>query len=162
MSPQQRRPPRPGPGPQGRDRVAALAQEALEAFRKDLPSQFKQLVEAFEGRGADVALLGHGRFHIAVRNGDVSIEPNRTKAGPASGRGAATPETIHSILNGESTPLEEFFRGNLIAQAPSEELHRVYDYFVEHADAALRSERMQKVADRFRKEFPVEQRYDID
>lgn len=160
MSPQERRPPKPQPVPQ--DRVAALAQDAVEAFRRDLPKQYKELVAAFDGRGADLALLGHGRFHIGVRKGTVVIEPNRVRAGALTGRGAATPETVHAILNGESTPLEEFFRGNVIAQAPSEELHRVYDYFVEHADAALRSKGLQEVADRFRREFPVERRYDLD
>jgi hypothetical protein len=156
--PQARRPPEPR---QPHDRIAALAQEALDAFRHDLPEQYKELVAAFDDRGADLALLGHGRFHIAVRGGDVSISSKQQRGG-LSGRGAATPETIHAILNGESTPLEEFFRGNLIAQAPSEELHRVYDYFVRFADAALRSERMQKVADHFRREFPPEQRYDLE
>lgn len=156
--PQKRRPSKQRPQPH--DPVTALAKEALDAFRADLPEQYQELVAAFDDRAAELALLGHGRFQIAVRDGEVSINPSHPKGGK-TGRGAAAPETVHAILNGESTPLEEYFRGNLIAQAPSEELHRVYDYFVQFADAALRSERMQKVADRFRKEFPAEQHYDL-
>jgi hypothetical protein len=156
-------PPRRPPQHRGepRDRVAALAQEALDAFRHDLPKEYKELVETFDNRGADLALLGHGRFHLAVRDGQASINPKQ-QAGRLSGRGAATPDTIHSLLDGESTALEEFFRGNLIAQAPSEELHLVYEYFVRFAGAALQSEGMRKVADRFRKEFPREQRYELE
>jgi len=160
--PQGRRPPNDRPQPEPADRVSALANDALDAFRKDMPKEYKELVQAFDGRGADLALLGHGRFHLAVHGGEASIQPNRMKGGAKTGRGAASPDTIHAILNGESTPLEEFFRGNLIAQAPSEDLHRVYDYFVRFADAALRSDRLRKVADRFAKEFPPEQRYELE
>ncbi len=98
-----------------------------------------------------MALFGHGRFHVAVNKGDVQIEADKLRGAGATGRGATTPETLLAILEGKLTPLEAFFKGDLIARAASPELHAAYDYFVRFSDAALRSRRLQQILTEFRK-----------
>ncbi len=143
----------PNPQPDSSEKLTELANEALRAFREDNPDAFKELVKAYEGKSADVALFGHGRFHVAVSKGDVEIQANRMRGSGATGRGATTPETVMAILEGRLTPLEAFFKGDLVARAESAELHKAYDYFVRFSDSALRSKRLQQVASEFRKAF---------
>ena len=146
-----------GDGPE----IARLAQEAVDRFRKENPEAYKELVGAFEGKGADLALLGgHGAFHAEVREGEVVIDPAALGGSPLTARGAATPETLLAIAEGQVTPLDAFFKGDIIAQARSADLHIVYGYFVKFADAALQSEGLQDVLERFRRQFPVKSRYD--
>jgi hypothetical protein len=135
------------------EKLTGLANEALRAFREDSPDAFKELVKAYEGKSADVALFGHGRFRVAVSKGDVEIQPNQMRGSGATGRGATTPETLIAMLDGRLTPLEAFFKGDLVARAESAELHKAYDYFVRFSDAALRSKRLQQIASEFRKAF---------
>lgn len=144
-----------GKQPRSSDDVAALAEEALKVFQQENPEAYKDLVETFEGKAADVALLGHGKFHISVQKSEVSIEPNVIRGGASTGRGAITPETLMTILEGKSTPLQEFFRGNLIARANSTDLHLAYDKFVEFAETALRSKELQEILAKFREQFGV-------
>jgi hypothetical protein len=130
--------------------LAALAEKALQIFREESPEAHKELVQTFEGKGADVALFGHGRFHVAVQKGEVSIEPNVVRGGASTGRGAIAPETLLSIVEGRLTPLEAFFNGDLIARAGSADLHLVYENFVKFSEAALRSKRLQELLGDFR------------
>ena len=141
------------PNPESSEKLAALANEAVRAFREDNPEAFKELVEAFNGKSADLALFGHGRFHVSVSKGDVDIQPDKLRGSGATGRGATTPETLLAVLEGRLTPLEAFFKGDLVARADSAELHRAYDYFVRFSDAALRSKKMQQVVAIFRETF---------
>lgn len=141
--------------------LAKLAHEAVEAFRKDNPDAYDELVRTFEGRGADLALLGgHGRFHAEVRDGEVVIDPDAVGSTPVTARGAASPETLMAILEGRGTPLEEFFRGNVIARAASADLHIAYGYFVKFAEAALTSQGLQRVRKRFAQAYPTKPRYE--
>ena len=141
------------PTPESSKTVAALATNAVRAFREDNPDAFKELVNAFAGKSADVVLFGHGKFHIAVSKGDVDIEPDSMRGSGATGRGAIAPETLMAILEGRMTPLEAFFKGDLVARAASPDLHKAYEYFVRFSDSALRSKRMQQVLQSFREAF---------
>lgn len=137
------------PGESSRD-LAALAEDAIRAFREENPEPYQELVKVFEGKSADVALLGQGKFNISIHNGEVCIEPNVSRGGACTGRGAVAPETLMAIVEGKLTPLEAFFKGDLIARADSADLHQAYSYFVKFSDAALRSERLQEILNRFR------------
>jgi len=134
-------------------KLATIAKEAVDAFRADNPEGFKELAATFSGKSADLVLFGHGRFHVAVLKGEVDIQPDKMAGTGATGRGATTPETLMGILEGRLTPLEAFFKGDLIARADSAELHKTYDAFVRFSDAALRSKKMQSVLTRFRDAF---------
>ena len=140
--------------------IAEIAQQAVDAFREENPDAYEELARTFEGRGADLALLGgHGAFHAEVRDGQVVIDPGRVGGSPLTARGAASPETLIAIAEGRITPLEAFFKGDVVAQARSADLHIVYGYFVKFADAALTSKGLQDVLGRFRETFPVKSRY---
>ena len=132
------------------DKLARLAKEALQAFREDNPDAYKELVQAYDGKSADLALLGHGRFHVSVSKGEVEVLPNEVRGKGVTGLGATTPETLMAIVEGRITPLEAFFKGDIVARAHSDELHQAYNYFVRFSEAALRSKRLQKVASEFR------------
>src|SRR6185436_6091362 len=121
--------------------TAALAEEALNTFRKENAEAYRELTKTFEGRAADVVLLGNGKFHISVANGEVRIEPERIK-GSGVPRGMVSPETLVEILEGRRTPLEAFFAGDLVAHADSQDLHLAYNTFVKFADTALRSKKL--------------------
>jgi len=134
-------------------RLAALAEEAVRAFQEANGDAYKELVKAFEGRSADVGLLGQGGFHIAVQGGKLSIEPNAFRGGAAAAHGVASPATILDIAEGRLTPLEAYFKGDLLVRAKSPDLHLAYDYFVKFADAALRNQRLRGLIAQFREEF---------
>lgn len=141
---------RPYQKPENERQLAELAEEAVRAFREENPEAYEELVKAFNGNSADLALLGFGRFHVSLEKGDLRIEPGVVRGAGSTGRGAIAPETLLAILEGRLTPLEAFFKGDLIARAHSKELHKAYDYFVRFADAALRSKRLQELLGRFR------------
>ena len=141
---------RPYQPPETERELAELAEEAVKVFREENPEAYEELVKAFNGKSVDLAVLGHGRFHVSLETADLSIEPGRVRGKGSTGRGAIAPETLLAITEGKLTPLEAFFKGDLIARASSEELHQTYDYFVKFSDAALRSERLQELLGRFR------------
>jgi hypothetical protein len=130
-------------------RLAALAEKAVETFREENPDAYRELVEAFDGRSANVAVFGLGKFSIAVTEREVRID-RQLLHGPDVARGAIYPEAAVAIGEGRISPLESFFKGDLIARAPSAELHRAYGYLVKFSDSALRSERLQEVVKEFR------------
>jgi hypothetical protein len=144
---------KPQPSRESSDKLAALANEAVRAFREENGEGFRELVNAYEGQSADVALFGHGRLHIAVSHGTVDIRPDQMRGSGATGRGATTPETLLAILEGKLTPLEAFFKGDLVARSSSAELHKAYDYFVRFSGTALRSRRFQQLLEQFRQTF---------
>jgi hypothetical protein len=130
------------------ERLAKLAGRAVDAFREENGDAFEELVREFEGQSADLAVFGHGRFNITVDGGQVRIEA-RLRGGAATARGAIYPETILALAEGRMTPLEAHFKGDLIARAPSADLHRAYGYFVKFADSAMQSERLQELLKEF-------------
>lgn len=155
-----KQPPRRASSDREEPPIAELAREAVEIFRNENPDAYEELVRAFEGKGADLALLGgHGTFHAEVRDGRVEIDSSRVGASPLTGRAAAAPETLLAIAEGRLTPLEAFFKGDVVAQAHSADLHLAYGYFVKFADAALTSEGLQRVLRRFQETYPVKSRY---
>src|ERR1044071_5589615 len=105
-------------------RLATLAEEATRTFREESPEAYEELLRAFEGKSADVGLLGHGGFHIEVRKRKLSIEPNAFRGGGANAHGVTTPETLLDIADGRLTPLEAYFKGDLMVRAKSAELHQ--------------------------------------
>jgi hypothetical protein len=131
------------------DRLAKFATRAVDAFREEDGDAYAEVVKAFEGRSADIAVFGHGRFNLSVEKGQVRVAP-RLRGGANTARGAIYPETLIALAEGRLTPLEAHFKGDLIARAPSAELHRAYGYFVKFAETALRSARLQELLNEFR------------
>jgi len=129
--------------------LTALAERALETFREENSESYSELVEAFDGKSANVAVFGLGRFSIAVTDREVKVDRNLLH-GPDTARGAIYPEAAVAITEGRISPLESFFKGDLIARAPSPDLHRAYGYLVKFSDTALRSERLQELIREFR------------
>jgi hypothetical protein len=134
-------------------KLAELANEAVRAFREENPDAYKELIAAYGGKSADVALFGHGKFSVAVSKSGVDIQPDKMHGSSATGRGATTPETLMAILEGRITPLAAYFKNDLVARAESAELHTAYDYFVRFSDAAMRSKKLQNVLAKFREAF---------
>jgi hypothetical protein len=130
-------------------RLAALAQRAVATFREENSAAYAELVDAFAGKSANVAVFGVGKFSVAVTDREVQIDPTLLH-GPDTARGAIYPEAAVAIAEGQISPLESFFKGDLIARAPSPDLHRAYGYLVKFSDAALRSERLQELVGEFR------------
>lgn len=131
-------------------RTAELAEEAVKAFREENKDAYRELTGTFEGKSADIVLLGNGRFHVSVQKGEVRIEPDVLRGSAGVARGMISPETLIDILEGRRTPLEAFFAGDLIARADSEDLHLAYNTFVKFADTALRSKRLNEMLGRFK------------
>jgi hypothetical protein len=130
-------------------RLAALAEQAVVAFREENSEAYRELVEAFDGKSANIAVFGVGRFNVAVTDREVRVDQS-LKHSPDTARGAIYPEAAVAITEGRISPLESFFKGDLIARAPSPDLHRAYGYLVKFSDTALRSERLQELAREFR------------
>jgi hypothetical protein len=123
----------------------------VETFREENLEAYKELVEALNGKSADVALLGHGKFHISIETGNLRIRPGVTRGAKSTGTCIVAPETLNAILDGRLTPLEAFFEGDLIARADLADLYRAYRYFVRFSDAALRSAKLKELLTRFQK-----------
>lgn len=130
-------------------KTAAMASDALKSFREENPEAYRELTETFDGRSADVVLLGNGKFHVSVQKGEVRIEPGVLK-GSGAPRGMISPEALMEILEGRRTPLEAFFAGDLVAHADSQDLHLAYNTFVKFADTALRSKSLNEMLGRFK------------
>ena len=130
-------------------RTAAMASDALKRFREENPEAYRELTETFEGRSADVVLLGNGKFNVSVEKGEVRIEPDVMK-GSGAPRGMISPEALMEILEGRRTPLEAFLAGDLVARAESQDLHLAYNTFVKFADTALRSKSLNEMLYRFK------------
>lgn len=130
--------------------IASMAEEAVKTFREENNEAYGELIKTFDGKSADLVLLGNGRFHVSVQNGELRIEPDVLKGEAGVARGLISPETLMELLEGKRTPLEAFFAGDLVAQANSKELHLAYNSFVRFADTALRSPRLNEMLVRFK------------
>lgn len=136
-------------------KLSRMAMKSVDIFKKENPKEFKELVKQFEGKSADVALFGHGNFHISVKKSDIKIIPDKVLGRASSGRGAIYPETLIAILEGKLTVMEAFHKGDLIARSDSPNLHLVYTNFVKYSDTALRSKQMQVLLAKFRKQLNI-------
>jgi hypothetical protein len=134
----------------GNDLVAEFAHKALEAFRSDLPDAYADLVKTYEGSAVAAGVFGLGMAVVAVRDGNVQINPPAKDAPRMLGRGATYPETIAALAAGKLTVLEAYHKGDLAVQsAKSSTLHDGYNRMVRYSDAALRSAKLQRVFKEF-------------
>jgi hypothetical protein len=131
--------------------VANRARQAIATFKADNPAEFLELVREFDGRAANIAVFGTGRMNVRVTHDDVTIDPGLGDGENASG--AIYMETAQAIMQGRITPLQAYFRGDIIVRAPSEDLHRAYGFFVKFAELALTSSAMREHFDDFRADF---------
>lgn len=130
-----------------------LAHEVLEAVRADMPEQYAELVEAYDGQAAVVGVFGMGSVTVAVTNKEVLLDPAEGQRPPLLARAATYPEVLTALGRGNVTVLDAFHRGDLVVQADeAEELHRAYDFIVRFSDEALRSERLRGLLDRFERQ----------
>jgi hypothetical protein len=136
---------------EGRQVIEELAHKALKAFSADAKKDYEHLVKAYDGCNAVVGIFGMGSVTVAVSKGEVHINPDPKQVPTKTiGRGATYAETLVALSQGELTALEAFHKGDLVARAESNELHKAYGFFVKFSDAALRSERLQHVLEEFR------------
>jgi hypothetical protein len=136
---------------QGDRALAAQAQNVLNTFRTDNPAEFQEMVGEFDGRNVNLAVFGVGRMNVRVANGDVSVQ-----AGLGTGemaRGAIYMEALQAIRQGVLTPLQAYFRGDIVVRAPSDDMHTAYGFFVKFAELALSSDSMRAHLDTFDSEF---------
>lgn len=136
---------------QGDQLVANRARQAITTFKSANPAEFLELVREFDGRAANVAVFGTGRMNVHVANNDVTIQPGLGEGELTSG--AIYMEAAQAIMGGRLTPLQAYFRGDIIVRAPAEDLHRAYGFFVRFAELALASDVMRQHFDDFRSDF---------
>jgi hypothetical protein len=136
---------------QGDRIVANQAQQAINTFRADNPAEFQEMVGEFDGRDANLAVFGFGRMNVRIANGEVSVRPGLGTGEMA--RGAIYLEALQAIRQGVLTPLQAYFRGDIVVRAPSGDLHRAYGFFVRFAELAFASESMREHFDAFDTNF---------
>ncbi|MER5200028.1 hypothetical protein ACWD3J_41770 [Streptomyces sp. NPDC002755] len=131
--------------------LATHVKRGVMTFRTDNPAEFQQVVSEFDGRRANLAVLGLGRINVRVGGGDVVIEPG---LGPDEMmHGAVYLEAAQAIASGVLTPLQAYFRGDVIVRAPAGDLHNGYGFFIRFAELAFASARMRTQLDELRDEF---------
>ncbi|MGR4880571.1 hypothetical protein ACIPUC_14215 [Streptomyces sp. LARHCF249] len=120
-------------------------------FRTENPGEFQEMVREFDGRKANVAVLGLGRVNVRVGGGDVIIDPG---LGPAEMmHGAVYLEAAQAIAAGQLTPLQAYFRGDVIVRAPADDLHNGYGFFIRFAELAFTSTSLRAQLAELRDEF---------
>lgn len=130
-----------------------IAGRALEALRADLPEQYAELVEAYDGSAVAVGVFGMGSVTVAVVKHEVLLDPDAERCPPLLGRAATYPEVVSALARGNVTPLDAFHRGDLVVQADDpEQLHRAYDFVVRFSGAALSSDRLREVLGTFERQ----------
>jgi hypothetical protein len=137
----------------GDEIVRKFASSALEAFRKDAAKAYSALAKEYEGKSAAVGVFGVGSCVVAVHEGEVKVNPRSPSRSSVQARAAVYPETLQALTEGKMSVLEAFFGGDLVAQASAEDLHGAYANIVRHADAALKSDKLKKVAKDFLQEI---------
>ena len=131
--------------------IAQQARQMVNTFRTDNPDEFHELVSEFDGRHANLAVFGTGRISVRVANQDVSIEPGLAQGELA--RAAVYMEALQAIKRGVLTPLQAYFRGDIIVRAPEGDLHKAHGFFVKFAELAFGSDAMRRHFDDFEREF---------
>ncbi|UXY32434.1 hypothetical protein [Streptomyces sp. HUAS TT20] len=131
--------------------LANHVRRGVTNFRNENPAEFQEMVGEFDGRRANLAVLGFGRINVRVGGGDVVIEPG---LGPDEMmHGAIYLEAAQAIASGRLTPLQAYFRGDVIVRAPAGDLHNGYGFFVRFSELAFASERLRGQLDELRDEF---------
>lgn len=131
--------------------VAGQAQQMIDSFRAENPDEFAEAAREFDGQAANLAVFGFGRINVRIADGDVSVEPGLGTGEMA--RGAIYLEALQAIRQGVLTPLQAYFRGDIVVRASSADLHRVYGFFVKFAELALASDSMRRHLDTFDRDF---------
>jgi hypothetical protein len=131
--------------------LAGQAQQMITTFRRDHPAEFREMVTEFDGRDANLAVFGTGRVNVHVANGNVTVQPGLATADLASG--AIYMEALQAIKKGVLTPLQAYFRGDIIVRAPENDLHRAYGFFVKFAGIVFASTSMREHFDEFENQF---------
>lgn len=140
----------PPPQSQRGGELKEVAEQVLEVLHADLPEQYAELVEAYDGQSVVVGVFGMGAVTVAVAGREVLLDPTGDERRPLLGRAATYPEVISALARGNVTVLDAFHRGDLVVQAEDpEELHRAYDFIVRFSDAAMRSERLRGILELF-------------
>ncbi|MFJ9026324.1 hypothetical protein ACIRPU_41140 [Streptomyces sp. NPDC102259] len=135
----------------GDQALATRARQVINTFRAEHPAEYQELVHEFDSRDGNLAVFGFGRINVRITNGEVSVEPG---LGPGEmARGMIYMEALQAITQGVLTPLQAYFRGDVIVRAPSGDLHTAYGFFVRFAELAFGSETMRTHFDEFRTEF---------
>jgi hypothetical protein len=136
--------------PKGNEQLARIAEQALVAFRTDCPAEFATLVRAYENSSAAVGVFGLGNVTLAVKDGEVRINPPTEDCPPLVGRGATYPEVISALARGQITALDAFNRGDMLVRtAETDELHKAYTFFAEFCGKALESRKLIDVLSTF-------------
>jgi hypothetical protein len=136
---------------EGNRALEGIAREALDAFRHDAREAYERLVREYEGSAAVVGVFGLGSVTVAVRDGEVHINPEAGKCPKVIGHGATYPETVVDLAEGRTTVLKAFHAADLVVRVDDpQELHRAYSLAVEFTDPVVRSDRLQHVLRRFR------------
>jgi hypothetical protein len=136
---------------QGDRAVATQAQQMINTFRAENPTEFAEAVREFDGQAANLAVFGFGRMNVRIAGGQVSVQPGLATGDMA--RGAIYLEALQAIRQGVLTPLQAYFRGDIVVNAPAEDLHRAYGFFVKFAELALASEPMRDHLNTFDNNF---------
>lgn len=129
--------------------LSELIMDIVKIFKREDPKGYEEIIKAFNGKSADVALLGQGKFHISIQENEIKIVPGIIRGETSTGRGAIAPETLNLIFEGKLTPLEAFFKGDLIARSNSEDLHKVYNTFVKYSKVILKTKEYTELIERF-------------
>jgi hypothetical protein len=131
--------------------LANHVRRGVTNFRTENPVEFQEMVGEFDGRRANVAVLGFGRINVRVGGGDVVIEPGL--ASDEMMHGAIYMEAAQAIAGGRLTPLQAYFRGDVIVRAPAGDLHNGYGFFVRFAELAFASANLRAQLDELTNEF---------
>lgn len=136
---------------EGAKAVAKLAEEALAGFKADAKGAYSELVKQYDGASATVGVFGMGSVLVTVKGGEVHFNSDEKRKDKVRGVGAISPEALVAISEGKMTVMDAYHRGEVVVRAGSESLHEGYDSFVRHSESALKSKRLQKTLEQFRK-----------
>lgn len=136
---------------QGDRVVAGQAQQMIASFRAENPAEFAELAGEFDGQEANLAVFGFGRMSVRIADGDVSVLPGLGTGEMA--RGAIYLEALQAIRQGVLTPLQAYFRGDIVVRASAGDLHKAYGFFVKFAELAVTADSMHEHLDNFDNNF---------
>jgi hypothetical protein len=138
---------------EGDQLLAEMVKATLATLREEARDQYGRMVEEYTKKAAAIGVFGVGSITLAVLDGEVQINPQSDRIEVLGGRAAIYPETLTAISEGRMTVLDAFHRGELVARANSDELHRAYNNFTAISDVAARSPRIREIIAQFTKEL---------
>lgn len=133
--------------------VADMVQRTLDVLREDARDQFEKLLAQYRDTATAIGVFGVGSVTLAVLDDEARVNPPAERLRAVQGRMAIYPETLQAITEGRMTVLDAFHRGELVARANSDDLHRAYDSFTEVSETAFRSPKMREVLAQFSREL---------